>query len=167
MPSGTRPKQFTSLPELPPVQEVFQIQSRLRDLGFLSSNPTGIWDNKSRDALQDFKVVNRLGSDAFWAVQVREALASPGAIRATQSFLGRWCGEKHEPPVFINSRRATSSFGGVCEFTNFDSAKGEWRVRAVCNQQQRSWTANVRLVLRANKLIWSSESGSASYLRCK
>jgi DNA-binding helix-hairpin-helix protein with protein kinase domain len=152
---------------LPPVQDVSQIQSRLRYLGFLSSSPTGVWDGKSRDALQDFKTVNRLGSDGAWTVRAGEALASPTSIRAGQSFLGRWCGEKREPPLLINSRRAASSTGGVCEFANFDSEKGEWRVKAVCTEGKGSWTANIRFVVRGNRLVWSSESRSASYLRCK
>jgi hypothetical protein len=153
--------------EFPPVQDVLQIQSRLRELGFLSSSPTGVWDGKSRDALQDFKVVNRLGSDAGWTLEAQEALVSPASVRASQSFIGRWCGEKREPPLLINSRRATSSTGGVCEFANFESAKGEWRVKAVCTEYGRSWTANIRFVSRGNKLVWSSESGTASYLRCR
>jgi hypothetical protein len=153
--------------ELPPDQDVFQIQSRLRALGFLSSSPTGVWDAKARDALQDFKVVNRLGSNAAWTIQAGEALGSPASIRASQSFIGRWCGEKREPPLFINSRRATSSAGGVCEFANFDAAQGEWRVKAVCTEFTRSWTANIRFVVRGNRLVWTSESGSASFLRCK
>jgi DNA-binding helix-hairpin-helix protein with protein kinase domain len=153
--------------ELPSLEDVSQIQSRLRDLGFLSFSPTGVWDGRSREALQDFKVVNRLGSDGAWTVRAGEALASPASIRASQSFIGRWCGEKREPPLLINSRRASSSTGGVCEFAKFESEKGDWRAKAVCTEYGRSWTANIRFVVRGNKLVWSSESGSASYLRCR
>jgi hypothetical protein len=153
--------------ELPPFEDVSQIQSRLHDLGFLSFSPTGVWDGRSRDALQDFKVVNRLGSDGAWTVRAGEALVSPASIRASQSFIGRWCGVKREPPLLINSRRASSSTG-VCEFANFESAKGEWRVKAVCTEYGRSWTVNIRFVSRGSKLVWwSSVSGTASYLRCR
>jgi hypothetical protein len=166
IPLSTQPKQANPQPESPSREDVPRIQRRLHDLGFLPPSPTGVWDGSSRDALRDFKVVNRLGNDAVWTGQVGEALVSPGSIRASQSFIGRWCGEKKEPPLIITSRRATSSSGGVCEFSNFDSGKGEWRVRAACTQYQRSWTANIRFVVQANKMIWSSESGTASYVRC-
>jgi DNA-binding helix-hairpin-helix protein with protein kinase domain len=166
IPVNTQSTRPASQPEGPALDQVSRIQSRLRDLGFLSG-PTGVWDARSRDALQDFKVVNRLSNDAVWTAQVGEALASSRTIRANGSFLGKWCGEKKEPPLFITAHRATSSSGGLCEFASFDSVKSEWRVRAVCTQYQRSWAANITFVVRANKMVWSSESGSANYVRCK
>jgi hypothetical protein len=39
---------------------VQQIQGRLRELGYLSSVSTGLWDLRSRDALRNFKLVNGL-----------------------------------------------------------------------------------------------------------
>jgi hypothetical protein len=71
-------------------EDVQQIQSRLRDLGYLSSAATGIWDLKSRDALRDFKLINRLANSDTLDVETSEKLSSQTAIRAHQSFIGSW-----------------------------------------------------------------------------
>jgi hypothetical protein len=146
---------------------MLRLQSRLRDLGFLSSpSLSGAWDASSRAALRDFKVVNRLSNDDVWDRRTLETLNSQTAIRANQSFVGTWCGGKKEPRLFINSRQAKSAVGGVCEFKAFEPAANEWRVRASCTDRNESWTSNISFTVRGNKLIWSGERGSTSYFRC-
>jgi hypothetical protein len=121
-------------------EHVQQIQSRLRDLGFLSSAKSGAWDRSSRDALRDFKVVNHLPHDDKWDQETSEKLHSKTAIRADQSFIGRWSttpcrsAKTKEQRLSINSRRARSSTGSVCEFHDLASDNRGWRVRTTCSQ---------------------------------
>ena len=154
-------------------EDVRQIQSRLRALRFLSSANDGEWDVSSRDALRDFKVVNHLASDDVWDPQTRAKLNSQTAIRADQSFIGSWskapcqsAGNKDNLRLSINSRRAKSSAGTVCELHDFASDHRVWRVRATCLQNNQRWTAKGEFRLKANKLVWSSEPDVISYFRC-
>ena len=174
-PSPTRqpePKQ-TSLSSASLTEEhVQQIQSRLRDLGFLSSANSGAWDGRSRDALRDFKVVNHLPHDDKWDQETSEKLHSKTAIRADQSFIGRWSttpcrsAKTKELRLSINSRRARSSTGSVCEFHDLASDNRGWRVRTTCSQGDQRWTANGKFTLMDSKLVWTSERDVISYFRC-
>jgi hypothetical protein len=38
---------------------------------------------------------------------------------------------------------------------------------ATCSDQRSRWTANVRLEIRGDRLTWSSERGSQTYVRCR
>jgi hypothetical protein len=153
-------------------EHVRQIQSRLRDLGFLSSANSGAWDGSSRDALRDFKVVNHLPHDDIWDQQTSEKLHSKTAIRADQSFIGRWSttpcrsAKTKELRLSVNSRRARSSTGSVCEFHDLASDNRGWRVRTTCSEGDQRWTANGKFTLMDNKLVWTSERDVISYFRC-
>jgi hypothetical protein len=154
-------------------EHVRQIQLRLRDLGYLSSANSGAWDARSRDALRDFKLVNRIANDDIWDFQTSEKLNSPTAIRADQSFIGNWStaascrtAKTTDIRLSISSRRAKSSAGSICEFRDVQWSNREWRVRANCSQGTQHWDANGKLALVANKLIWTSERDVISYFRC-
>jgi len=153
-------------------ENVRQIQARLRELGFLSSANTGEWDASSRDALRDFKLVNHLPHNDKWDVRTGEKLHSQTAVRADRSFIGNWStapcrsATTKDMRLSINSRRTKSSTGSVCKFNDIASDNGEWRVQATCSQGDRHWTANGKLALTANKLVWSSEQDVTSYFRC-
>ena len=153
-------------------ENVRQIQARLRELGFLSSANTGEWDASSRDALRDFKLVNHLPHNDKWDVRTGEKLHSQTAVRADRSFIGNWStapcrsATTKDMRLSINSRRAKSSTGSVCKFNDIASGNGEWRVQATCSQGDRHWTANGKLALMANKLVWTSEQDVISYFRC-
>jgi len=41
-----------------------------------------------------------------------------------------------------------------------------WRLRAECASKTERWNANIRLTVSASKLIWSSERGTTTYVRC-
>jgi len=187
-PSVDAPKETNSPQELPAItrdtpetsagaaslsrENVRQIQARLRELGFLSSANTGEWDASSRDALRDFKLVNHLPHNDKWDVRTGEKLHSQTAVRADRSFIGNWStapcrsAPTKDIRMSINSRRAKSSTGSVCKFNDIASGNGEWRVQATCSQGDRHWTANGKLALTANKLVWSSEQDVTSYFRC-
>jgi hypothetical protein len=153
-------------------ENVRQIQARLHELGFLSSASTDEWDARSRDALRDFKLVNRLPHNDKWDVRTSEKLHSQTAVRADRSFIGNWStapcrsATTKDMRMSINSRRAKSSTGSICEFHDIASGNVEWRVQATCSQGDRHWTANGKLALMANKLVWTSEQDVISYFRC-
>jgi hypothetical protein len=79
--------------------------------------------------------------------------------------------ESPEPPsvnsnVVINSRGAKVA-GGECDFRSVKrEAVAQWHAQAACTDGGSSWNANVSLKLTALKLIWSSERGTATYVRC-
>jgi hypothetical protein len=151
---------------------LLQIKSRLRDLGFLSSARTGGWDARARDALRDFKVANHLANDDQWNHQTNKKLSSQTAIRADQSIVGTWftascrSAKTTNTRLSINSRRAKSSAGSVCEFHDLQTNNREWRVRATCSQGNQRWPANGKFALKADKLVWTSGSDVISYFRC-
>ena len=155
-------------------EATLRFQARLRNLGFLSSAPTGVWDPSARDALRDFKVANRLAPDDVWDVQTSERLNSQVAIRADRSFIGNWtatpCGSRvtrYDPPLSINSRGAKSAAGDSCEFSSIQSDSSGWHVRAICTVGKETWNANYTFVLKANQLIWTDNGKVvATYFRC-
>jgi len=153
-------------------EDVLQIKSRLRDLGYLSPAKSGGWDASARNALRDFKLVNHLANDAVWDLQTSKKLNSQTAIRADQSIIGNWstvpCQSAKATNIrlSISARRAKSSAGSVCELHDFESNNREWRVRATCSQGNQRWSADGKFTLMANKLVWTSERDVISYFRC-
>jgi hypothetical protein len=152
---------------------LLQIKSRLRDLGFLSSTKTGGWDASTRNALRDFKVANHLANDDQWNHQTNKKLNSQAAIRADHSIIGTWSTTRCRSSAMttdirlsINSRRAKSSAGSVCEFHDLQANNREWRVRATCSQGDQRWPAKGKFALKADKLVWTSDSDVISYFRC-
>jgi hypothetical protein len=152
---------------------VQRIQRRLRDLGYLSSVSTGLWDLRSQDALRDFKLVNGLANTDTLDFETSEKLNSHRAIRANHSFLGSWstaqCSSTNTKDlrVSISSRRVRASSGSICELQDFRSERGAWRVRANCSQGTQHWTAKGKFALKGDKLVWTSERDVISYFRCK
>jgi len=156
-------------PALSTDEDMRQAQSRLRDLGFLSSAAKGTWDAACKSALRDFKLANRLANDDVLDSRTREQLNSPQAIRADQSFLGNWCraADKKTLRLSINSQRAKSSAGSVCVFHDMHVENRSWRVRATCSEGDQSWSANGKITLASGKLVWASERDVVSYSRCR
>lgn len=153
-------------------EDVQQIQSRLRDLGYLSSAVTGMWDVKSREALRDFKLVNGLAPNDTLDPETSEKLNAPAAIRAHQSLLGRWSSapcnsaKTTDTRITITSHRVRLSTGSVCEFNDLKRGTDGWRVRASCSQDKKHWAANGKFALKGDKLVWTSERDVISYFRC-
>jgi hypothetical protein len=152
--------------------DVSAVQTRLRELGYFFGNPTGVWWTASRRALHDFKSMNGLAEDHRWDKETEQRLFSEQAIRATSTFIGRWTGEKgqcpHGPgaPLTIHSRGA-KAVGGECDFRSVRrEATSRWRIGALCFASGLSWNANISLQLIGPRLTWSSERGTATYVRC-
>jgi hypothetical protein len=158
--------------DLRDVSNMRWVQSRLRDLGFLKGSGSVNWDAGSRSALRDFKTTNGIGSDDKWDFQAEELLASGSALRAEQTFVGSWsettCDARSKPDLVINSRRATSVAGGVCEFLNVNASGPSWRIGTTCSNAGERWSATIRLVVSDGKLAWTGRDGTMTeYVRCR
>jgi hypothetical protein len=153
-------------------ERVWQIKSRLHDLGYLSATKGGGWDANTRNALRDFKLINHLPNDDAWDLPTSKKLDSQAAIPADQSIIGNWStapcrSAKNEgTQLSISSRRIKSSTGSVCEFHDLQSNNREWRMRATCSQGSQHWGAKGKFALVGNKLVWTSERDVISYFRC-
>lgn len=157
--------------DLSDAQNVRWVQSRLQELGFLRERASG-WDSLSRSALRDFKVTNKLEADDKWDFRTEELLASGSALYAEQTFVGSWseasCEPGATPDIVISSRRAVSSAGGTCEFSNFKSTGASWSVVTACSNAGEKWTATIRLAMSGGKLIWTGRNGNQTqYSRCR
>jgi hypothetical protein len=146
------------------------VQARLADLGYFTGNRSGIWGPVSRGALRDFKLMNGLQDDDQWDKETELRLSSKQVIPAAKTFIGGWAEDGDQcrsgAPLVISSHAAKAE-GGQCDFRSVRrDTPGRWHVDAVCSDGESSWNANVNLKLNAPKLIWSSERGTATYVRC-
>jgi Putative peptidoglycan binding domain len=150
------------------------IQAKLGDLGYFSGSRNGVWGGASRNALRDFKSMNGLPENDRWDKETEQRLSSREVIPASKTFIGGWaeggdqCGSDgdHSPPIVISSRAAKTE-GGECDFRSIKrEGAGHWRVDAVCTSEGNSWNANIDLKLSLPNLIWTSERGTTTYVRC-
>lgn len=152
-------------------------QGRMKELGFYAIDGEGVWGPASREALRDFKAMNGLPADDTWDAATEQALGGLTPTRAAQTFVGGFAasasecstGTAGQPPITLGSRRA-EAFGGVCNFDDVqrDAANPSvWRARGQCSANGETWRANVRLTVRPNAVVWSSERGSTTYHRCR
>jgi peptidoglycan hydrolase-like protein with peptidoglycan-binding domain len=146
------------------------VQARLADLGYFSGTRSGIWGPVSRSALRDFKSMNGLQEDDRWDRETEQRLASKQVIPAARTFIGAWAPDidqcRTSAPIAISSSGA-KALGAECDFRSVKrEATARWRIQAVCADGGSSWNANVTLKLAAPKLVWSSERGTETYVRC-
>jgi hypothetical protein len=150
------------------------IQAKLGDLGYFSGSRNGVWGGTSRNALRDFKSMNGLPENDRWDKETEQRLSAREVIPANKTFIGGWaegddqCGgdSDHSPPILISSRAAKTE-GGECSFRSIKrEGAGHWRIDAVCASEGNSWNANIDLKLNPPNLIWTSERGTTTYVRC-
>jgi peptidoglycan hydrolase-like protein with peptidoglycan-binding domain len=164
----------------PPLRNVLEaehgraVQARLAQLGFLDGDPAAAWSASSRQALREFKAAHGLASDDVWDEGTERVLFGPNAVGTTR-FVGVWapdpnaCSPKTNRrgllPAVINHQGAWA--GDVsCAFKNGRRDGESWRFAATCTGARKRWTANVRLAVSGDTLVWSSERGSQTYVRC-
>jgi hypothetical protein len=165
----TTPQQL----DLRDIENAKRVQQRLIDLGFLYGAADGIWGQRSRRALQEFRAANDIGESDTWDEATQERLLSAPDVKAPNtsdiSFIGGWgidVAECRESPITITARRA-ETFGGACEFHSTQrESSNVWRLRAECASKTERWNANIRFTVSTSKLIWSSERGTTTYIRC-
>jgi peptidoglycan hydrolase-like protein with peptidoglycan-binding domain len=159
--------------DLREIENAKRIQQRLIDLGFLFGAADGVWGQRSRRALQEFRAANGIGESDTWDEATQERLLrAPDAGAANTSdisFIGGWgidVAECRESPITITARRA-EAFGTACEFHSTQrESSNVWRLRAECASKTERWNANIRFTVSTSKLTWSSERGTTTYVRC-
>ena len=165
----TTPQQL----DLREIENAKRIQQRLIDLGFLFGAADGVWGQRSRQALQEFRAANGIGESDTWDEATQERLLGAPDARAANtsdiSFIGGWgidVAECRESPITITARRA-EAFGTACEFHSTQrESSNVWRLRAECASKTERWNANIRFTVSTSKLTWSSERGTTTYVRC-
>jgi hypothetical protein len=94
--------------------------------------------------------------------------------RSENTFIGGWAddpdecreGQNHGAPLII-SMHAARTASGKCDFRSVTpEAASRWHIVAACSSEGESWTAHVDLKLTGSNLTWSSERGTARYVRC-
>src|SRR5205809_3687664 len=165
----TTPQQL----DLSDIENAKRVQQRLIDLGFLFGAADGIWGQRSRRALQEFRAANGIGGGDTWDEATQERLLSARDAKAANtseiSFIGGWgidLAECRDSPITISARRA-GAFGTACEFHSTQKESSNvWRLRAECASKTERWNANIRFTVSTSKLTWSSERGTTTYVRC-
>jgi len=150
-----------------------RVQQRLIDLGFLFGAADGIWGQRSRLALQEFRAANGIGEGDIWDEATQERLLGARDVKAANtsdiSIIGGWgidLAECRDSPIQITARRA-EAFGTACEFNSTQrESSNVWRLRAECASKTERWNANIRFTVSTSKLTWSSERGTTTYVRC-
>ena len=165
----TTPQQL----DLSDIENAKRVQQRLIDLGFLFGAADGIWGQRSRRALQEFRAANGIGGGDTWDEATQEWLLSARDAKAANtseiSFIGGWgidLAECRDSPIKISARRA-GAFGTAREFHSTQKESSNvWRLRAECASKTERWNANIRFTVSTSKLTWSSERGTTTYVRC-
>jgi hypothetical protein len=69
-------------------------------------------------------------------------------------------------PAIITERGARAGETS-CVFKNKRRSKSDWRLLANCTNGPEHWNSNVRLAVKGDRLIWTSERGAQAYIRCR
>ena len=151
-------------------RHVVETQERLVRLGFLSVPPTGF-----PGALQSLREAHQLDAHAAWDVAAERSLfAAPSAAAA--SFVGIWGADASACSVRLNRKgllpaviNDEGAFAGdtSCAFKSRKQVAGGWQLVAACANARRRWTSHIRLAVTGNRLIWSSQRGLQTYVRCE
>jgi hypothetical protein len=153
-----------------PERDVQQRRQMVERFGFLSVPPTGF-----PGALQSFREAHQLDAHAAWDVAAeRSPFAAPSVAAA--SFVGIWGADASACSVRLNRKgflpaviNDEGAFAGdtSCAFKSRKQVAGAWQLVAACANARRRWTSHIRLAVTGNRLIWSSQRGLQTYVRCE
>jgi predicted Ser/Thr protein kinase len=158
-------------------EDAKRVQARLVELGFLTGPADGVWGARWSGALTKFRIANRLGRDGHWDDVTAAKLFSDSAAHANKAeavnFVGGWAASVNDcragmdgrAPLNVTAKRAETSTG-ACQFGLVQRDLEGWNVRALCTVGEKSWIANIKLMLKGNTLTWTSERGTDTYVRC-
>jgi uncharacterized membrane protein len=174
-PTGQPPRQGSPTRNLSDADQARSVQQRLAELGFFHTSATGVWGPNSRQALAAFKAQAQLSGDDVWD-EVTERSLFGADVRSSTSFVGQWAPTAQACRPQLNQSGllpATISEQGAwagettCTFQRRRQSGSAWTMVAACSDQRSRWTAKVRLEVRGDRLTWSSERGSQTYVRCR
>jgi len=144
-------------------------------LGFYSATANGVWGAQTQQALSDFELVNGVSPKTVFTYAMQARLFANTAIHAiptqASAYAGEWasdisqCQEGEDARVLITLKRA-EAFGVSCDFNSIQRETSAWRIQARCTHDAETWIAHIRLLRAQNRLIWSSERGTAEYVQC-
>jgi predicted RNase H-like HicB family nuclease len=108
------------------------------------------------------------------AGQPRPNDASPGSIKS-EMIVGIWSPEagacsvrdlRRGVQLTVISTDGAWAGDTFCMFRRKQQTEGGWRIVADCSNPRESWTSNVRLSVKGNRLMWTSQRGAQLYARC-
>jgi hypothetical protein len=110
------------------------------------------------------------------AVDSHAATPRPGLRRAAPAIVGVWapetgsCSARNTRegvlPAIISERGARAGETS-CVFKEQRRTEGDFRVLANCTNGRERWTSNVRLIVKGDRLVWTSKRGTQAYTRCR
>jgi len=92
--------------------------------------------------------------------------ASPAIVGVWAPETGSCSAREGVLPAIINERGARAG-ATSCVFKEPKWTERDFRTLANCTNGRERWTSNVRLVVKADRLVWTSKRGTQAYTRCK
>ena len=119
--------------------------------------------------------VGDLPSDEIWDEATERTLFSDDPA-SLEPFIGVWgvdgsaCSARLNRngslPAVIDSEGAWAG-ETFCAFRGKKRTRHGWDLVASCSNARDRWTANVRLAVAGAQLVWTSERGAQTYMRCQ
>ena len=116
------------------------------------------------------------GGDQIPPFDIHAATPRPDSRRAAPpAIVGVWapetgsCSARNREGVLtaiINERGARAGKTS-CVFKEQRWTERDWRILANCTNGHERWTSKVRLMVKGDRLVWTSKRGTQAYTRCK
>jgi hypothetical protein len=162
-------------------------ESEQSHIGALAESAvTAVWQNEgkfieqtelasSANAAEQKLVGNPVGSESFAGV-ISKGSRGTDPSQLKNGFVGLWAAEaracefrsrmKNDLLTFVDEHGARAG-GSTCVFKEKKPlGNSEWEMKAACADASARWESTVRLSVSKNKLTWSGQRGSQTYVRC-
>ena len=93
--------------------------------------------------------------------------AAPPAIVGVWAPENGSCSAREGVLPAIISERGARAGETSCVFKEQRWTERDWRILAKCTNGHEHWTSNVRLVVKGDRLVWTSKRGTQAYTRCR
>jgi hypothetical protein len=134
-----------------------------------------LWD-RPKDETKDLggKETPQTPGLADTAGQPRANDDTPGSIKS-ELIVGIWSPEagacsvrdlRRGVQLTVISNDGAWAGDTFCMFRRKQQIEAGWRIVADCSNPRESWTSNVRLTVKNNRLMWTSQRGAQLYARC-
>jgi predicted RNase H-like HicB family nuclease len=130
--------------------------------------------NRAKDGTNDLVGKETPPGLADSAGQPRANDATPGSIKS-EMILGIWSPEagacsvrdfRRGVQLMVISTDGAWAGDAFCMFRRKLQTEAGWRIVADCSNPRESWTSNVHLTVKGNRLMWTSQRGAQLYARC-